>query len=36
LKARKTALQQAQENIRIPGVAQIPAVGGSLESGTAL
>ena len=34
LKARKTAIQQAEDTIRITGVAEIPAVGGTLESGT--
>lgn len=34
LKVRKTALHQAQENIRVPNVAEIPAVGRRLERGT--
>ncbi len=34
LKARKTAIQQAEDAIRVPGVAEIPAVGRRLERGT--
>ncbi|MHB8137460.1 MAG: fatty acyl-CoA reductase [Smithellaceae bacterium] len=34
LKDRKTAQSQAEENIRVPNVAEIPVVGGSLEHET--